>query len=565
MKKLMLVLLACISLIQTEAQYPIQNRKAAAHKQPAAPVPPAVEAPILKESLGRPKLVVGIMVDQMRWDYLYRFYDRFGANGFKRMMREGSNCDQTMIPYAQTVTAVGHSSVYTGSVPALHGIMGNEWFDRKTGESVYCTDDSTVSLVGVEKGEPMSPANLWANTICDELRLATNFQSKVIGIAMKDRGGILPAGHMANAAYWYDGVSGSWITSTYYMKQLPDWVQAFNQKKWPDSFYVKDWNTLYPIETYTQSDADNVPYEGKFAYETAPVFPHELKSRLGKDYGAIRVTPYGSTLTLQFAKEAMQSEGLGADAITDFLAVSLSSPDYIGHQFGPNSIEIEDNYLRLDQDLADFYAYLDQKVGKGQYTVFLTADHAVAHVPAFLEAHKYPAKSLTSSVADLNKKAEEKFKLKQIIQASANYQLYLNDTLLANHKADVEAIRAFLIKELMQLPDILIAFDCRKINDANLPASVREMFVKGYNTKRAGDIQFVLKSGNFYGAKTGTTHGSYNPYDAHIPLLFMGWGIRPGVVRREVYMTDIAVTLASLLHIQMPNAAIGHVIPEVIQ
>lgn len=517
------------------------------------------------QTVPRPKLVVGIMIDQMRWDYLYRYYDRYSDRGFRRMLREGATCENTMIPYAQTVTAAGHTSVYTGSTPALHGIMGNEWFDKQLNREVYCAEDKTVKIVGADKGEPMSPANLWATTICDELRLATNFRAKTIGIAIKDRGGILPAGQSANAAYWYDGSTGNWITSTYYMQQLPDWADRFNKKKWVDTLYKNDWNTLFPINSYVQSTPDNKSYEGKFAHEAAPVFPHDLKSRMGKDYGTIRVTPFGNTLTLQFSKEALKAEELGKDAITDFLAISLSSPDYIGHQFGPNSIEAEDNYLRLDRDLADFFTFLDKEVGAGQYTVFLTADHAVAHVPGFNEENKLPGRSVASSTADLNKKLQEKFRVSSAVRASANYQLYLNDAAIDSAGADKEEIKSFIIKYLNQLPEVLIAFDNEEVSEANLPAQVKEMFLKGFNAKRAGDIQIVLKSGSFYGGKTGTTHGSFYSYDAHIPLLFMGWGIVPGKLHREVYMTDIAPTIAAILHIQAPSATIGKPIQEVIR
>jgi len=516
-------------------------------------------------TLPRPKLVVGIMVDQMRWDYIYRFYDRYGNNGFKRFLREGTTCENTFIPYAQTVTAAGHTCVYTGSVPAIHGIMGNEWFDKSLNREVYCAEDKSVRIVGAEKGEPMSPVNMWTTSICDELRLATNFQAKVIGIAIKDRGAILPAGHSANAAYWYDGSSGNWITSSYYMAQLPSWVNKFNDKKYQDSFYKNDWNTLYPINTYIQSDKDEASYEGKFSHESGPTFPHELKSKTGKDYGMIRSTPFGNTFTLQFSKDALKAESLGKDAVTDFLAVSLSSPDYIGHQFGPNSIEVEDNYLRLDKDLADFFAYLDKEVGKGQYTVFLTADHAVAHTPGFLQEHKLPGKVLSSTTTELNKQLEEKFSVKNCIRASANYQLYLNDKVIDSVGADRGKIKEFIITFLNSQPGILLAYDIKEISDVILPTEVKEMFIKGYNTKRGGDIQIVVKAGNFYGGRTGTTHGSFNPYDSHLPMLWMGWGIKAGRLNREVYMTDIAPTLAALLHIQMPSGSVGKVIVEVLK
>ena len=518
-------------------------------------------------SLPRPKLVVGLMIDQMRWDYLYRYYDRYSANGFKRILREGFSCENTFIPYAQTVTAAGHTCVYTGSVPAIHGIMGNEWYDRKLGKMVYCTDDDSVKTIGGDpRSEPMSPKNLWTTTVCDELRLATNFQSKVIGVAIKDRGGILPAGHAANAAYWYDGLSGNWVTSTYYMQQLPAWATNFNNKKYVDSFYAKDWNTLYPINTYKQSDPDNVDYEGKFFHEKAPVFPHDLKSRIGKDYGLIRSTPYGNTFTLEFARAALKAESLGKDAITDFLAVSLSSTDYVGHQFGPNSIEVEDVYLRLDKDIADFLAFLDKEIGKGQYLFFLTADHAVAHNPYFLDTNKIAARTInTTATIELSRKVEEKFKVKQVIKASGNYHLYLNDSSINAAGASKADIKKFLIDSINTLPEVLLAIDAEKISQANLPAEVKEMFINGYNTKLGGDIIVVLKAGLFYGGRTGTTHGTWYPYDSHIPLLWMGWGVKSGKLNRTVHMTDIAPTVAALLHIQMPNGSIGSVIPEVMK
>ena len=262
-------------------------------------------------NLPRPKLVVGIMVDQMRWDYIYRFYDRYGNNGFKRFLREGTSCENTFIPYAQTLTAAGHACVYTGSVPAINGIMGNEWFDKSLNREVYCTEDKTVRVVGADKSEPMSPVNMWTTSICDELRLATNFQAKVIGVAIKDRGSILPAGHSANAAYWYNPGSGNWITSSYYMAQLPSWVNNFNEKKHQDSFYKNDWNTLYPINTYTQSDKDDAPYEGKFSHEGSPTFPHELKSKTGKDYGLIQQYSFWKYIYAAILQRSVKSRRVG--------------------------------------------------------------------------------------------------------------------------------------------------------------------------------------------------------------------------------------------------------------
>ena len=514
----------------------------------------------------RPKLVVGIMVDQMRWDYFYRFQHRYGEGGLKRMLREGFACENTFIPYAQTVTAAGHASVYTGSTPAINGIMGNDWYERSLGRPVYCVEDPSVTTIGGSpKAQPMSPRNLWTTTITDELRMATNFRSKVIGIAIKDRGAILPAGHAADAAYWYDPQSGNWVTSTYYMNDIPAWVKGFNDRKVVDSMYRLDWNTLYPIGTYLDSDADDKAYEGRSNGDLKPVFPHKLSQLAGKNYGGISGTPHGTTLTFEFAKSAVLSEAMGKDAVTDFLAVSLSSPDYTGHQYGPNSIEVEDTYLRLDRDLAKFFNFLDAKVGKGQYLCFITADHAVAHVPGFMKEHKMPASVVSSDRTALENAAAKKFGIQGLILDADNYQLYLNHKAIDSAGLDRAAVRKFLIGELNKDPNMLLAFDNTDISAANLPAQVRERFLQGYNTKRGGDVQVILMPQYFYGSKTGTTHGSWYPYDAHIPLVWMGWGVKAGKSHREVYMTDIAPTIAALLKIQMPNGSIGKVIEEVIK
>ncbi|MCU0381874.1 MAG: alkaline phosphatase family protein [Chitinophagaceae bacterium] len=520
----------------------------------------------VSSEIARPKLVVGLMVDQMRWDFLYRYYGRYGENGIKRLLKDGFACEQTFIPYAQTVTASGHASVYTGSVPAINGIMGNEWHDRALGRTVYCVEDPRVKTIGGSPiSPPMSPRNLWTSSITDELRLATNFKSKVIGIAIKDRGGILPAGHSANAAYWYDGLSGNWVSSTYYMESLPAWVQAFNGRKIPDSLYRLGWNTLYPVNTYAQSDLDDVPYEGKFQFEQKPVFPRDLSPLIGKNYGQLSATPHGSTLTLQFAKTAVVAEEMGRDAVTDFLAVSLSSPDYTGHQFGPNSIEIEDTYLRLDRELGAFFDFLDKQVGKGQYLFFITADHAVAQVPGYLNDKKIPAGSLSFPIAAMDQALQKKFGYRKLVEATGNYQLYLNYRLIDSAGLDRYLVQNFLLDYLNKDSSILTAFANTSIASANLPAQVRERFQQGYNAKLAGDIQVVLKPAYFYGIRTGTTHGSWYPYDSHIPLVWMGWGIRPGKLYRETYMTDIAATLAALLKVQMPNGCIGTVIHEAIK
>lgn len=520
-----------------------------------------------QQSIQRPKLVVGIVVDQMRWDYLYRYYDRYEEKGgFKRLLNQGFTCENTLIPYAPTVTACGHSTIYSGTVPAISGITGNFWWDREQMRSVYCTEDKSVNTVGSSSAlGKMSPKNMLVTTVCDELRLATNFKSKVIGVAIKDRGGILTAGHSANAAYWYDNTNGHWITSTYYMNDLPKWASDFNAQKSVDKYYEKGWNLLYPAASYVQSTADEKSYEGK---PFGNSFPYDLKKFAGKDFSKISTTPFGNTMTTEFAKAALTGEQLGADNITDFLAISYSSPDYIGHTFGPNSIESEDGFLRLDKELGNLLDFLDNKVGKGQYTVFLSADHGVAQIPEFMQENKLPAGRvfMNTVVTNLNKTLAEKYKINTIIVSDGNYQLHLNQPALDSAKVNEGEIIEWLVKRLSSEPGIDRAFALKDLNTVPLPTTIRKMLNNGYNPRRNGEIQVMLKPGyiDAYGS-TGTTHGLWNTYDAHIPLLWYGWGIKPGKTNRETYMTDIAPTIAALLHIQMPNGSIGNVITEVMK
>lgn len=515
-----------------------------------------------------PKLIVGLVIDQMRWDYLYRFNSRFTETGFKRLMKEGFNYEQTYIPYVPTYTAVGHTTIYTGGVPATHGIVGNNWYERTTGKNMYCTSDSTVQSVGGSGyAGQMSPKNMWGTSVADELRLATNFKSKVIGISLKDRGGILPAGHSANAAYWFDDSEGKWISSTYYMKNLPDWVQKYNAKKEPDNYMGKTWETLYPINSYTNSTADDNNYESGIPGIKTVTFPYQLATVVKNKYNSFRYTPYAMTFSFDFAEAAIEAEQLGKNTVADFLALSISSTDYIGHEFGPNSIEVEDTYLRLDKDISNFLQYLDKTVGKGNYLFFLSADHAAAHVPAFLNDNKIPGGNYSEKgmMTEVNKLAQDKFGIKNVITTAMNYQWYLNEDAILNSGKDADEIKTFLMTWLRKQPFITTVYETKNLNEATIPERVKMMLANGYNAQRSGDIQFIAKPGYFYGSGKGTTHGSWNPYDAHIPLLFFGWSVKPGKSYREVYMTDIAPTIAAKLNIQTPNASVGKVLTEVME
>ena len=512
--------------------------------------------------VARPKLVVGLVVDQMRWDYLYRYYNRYTNGGFKRLINEGFSVENTFIPYTPTYTAVGHSSIYTGSVPAIHGIVGNDWYNPETKKNVYCTEDSTVVTVGSTPSSEgnMSPKNLLATTITDELRLATNFRGKVIGISLKDRGSILPAGHAANAAYWYQGSTGNWITSSYYMKEVPSWIADYNKLKLANKFYAKNWETLYPIASYANSTADQKDYEGKTS-----TFPHQLTQNIDKNFDAIRSTPYGNTITLDLAKLAILSEDLGQDNITDFLAVSCSATDYVGHAYGPNSIEAEDTYLRLDKDFEEFFNYLDKKVGKGNYTIFLSADHGVAHVPGFMKENKLPGGTVSDRdiVFKLNSFLNDKFKVNNVVLKSMNNQIIFDHDKTDNGTVSFDVIKSASMEFLKRMDGFANVVDISRISLATIPEVQKKMITNGYNARRSGDLYYILDPNWFNGSTTGTTHGNWNPYDSHIPLVFMGWGIKPGASNKTHYMTDIAPTLAALLHIQMPSGCVGEPITEI--
>lgn len=518
------------------------------------------------KQISKPKLVVGIVLDQMRPDYLSKFQQRLGHGGFMELTQNGHVCENTFINYLPSYTAPGHTCIYTGSVPTLHGIASNDWIDKKTGKGVYCTSDEKVKAVGgTEKAGKMSPRNLWASTITDELRLSSNFKSKVIGVSIKDRASILPAGHTANAAYWMDDSMGVFMTSTFYANELPTWVKNFNEKNYAKRFMDQDWNTLYPVNTYTESSIDNNAYEGKFLNETTTSFPHKTSNLKLTE---IKKTPYGNDILAEFAKETIVQEKMGMSNETDFLTLSFSSTDYIGHMYGPNSIEIEDTYLRMDKTIEDFISFLNEKIGEGNYTIFLTADHGVAHNPQFMLDHKMPSGFFYGSTYKtvLNAHLANKFNASALVKDIAENYIWLNDSLLSAKSVDRQEVVNAILKYVKNTDEILYAIDMQQLEHAVIPSVIKEMAINGYVEKRSGDILLLLNPSwlDAY-SKTGTTHGTWNPYDTHIPMIWYGWGIKKGVTYREVHMTDIAATLASLLHIQMPNACIGKAIPEVIK
>lgn len=509
----------------------------------------------------KPKLVVGIIVDQMRYDYLNKYYSRFSEGGFKRMMNHGINCTDNHYSYAPTVTAAGHASVYTGTTPAVHGIVGNDWTDVLSGKKVYCTDDSTVQTVGTTgKSGWMSPKNLWTSTITDQLRLAQNFKNKTIAIALKDRGAILPGGHTANGAYWYDSKEGNWITSTFYMKELPAWVQKFNSEKQAENLTKNPWNTFFPINTYTLSAEDDQAYEGKYPGAKTSTFPHSFEGTNALE--VIRTSPMGNTLTKNFAIRSIDEEKLGQGNSTDFLAVSFSSPDYIGHTFGPQSIELEDNYIRLDRDIEEILNHLDTKIGKGNYLVFLSADHAVADVPGYLQSKKLPggvydrAKALT----EIKNALKLAVGTGDLIIGEENSQLYLDPKAMERLQISRELVFQTIEKALNKTEGFSRLIDLKNLENTTLINGFKDKITNGYHPLRSGDFMILLKPQWFVGSKTGTTHSTLYAYDTHVPLLFYGWKVPAKRINSRTEINDIAPTLSNLLNIMEPTGTTGKVI-----
>ncbi len=517
-----------------------------------------------------PKLVVGIVVDQMRYDYLTRFWNHFDEGGFKRLVNDGFNCKNNHFNYAPTSTGPGHTSVYTGSAPATHGVIGNNWYDKVADEEVYCASDDSYASVGTTSDAgKMSPHRMNVTTITDELRLHTQMRGKTIAVAFKDRGAVLPGGHTANAAYWFHGSDeGNWITSTYYMNELPKWVNSFNSSDIVEQ-YKKPWTTAKPINTYVESGRDNNTYEGLLDGEATPMFPHDLPKLWegnGK-YNILKVTPYGNSITTDFAIAAIEGEDLGKDQNTDFLAVSFSSTDYVGHFYGVNSKEIQDTYIRLDADLQRLFKTLDKKVGEGEYTVFLTADHGAVNVPAYLKDQKIPAGYIEFD--DMKSEFEEflkyKFGTTDIVKNFSNYQYFLDHKVIKNLDIEVADAQQIIAKELLNYEGVDQVYTGQQMWQNNYTSGIPYILQNGYNQKRSGDVLLVLKPGVISYSRTGSTHGSPQIYDTHVPLLFYGKGVKKGSTNQRTEIPDIAPTLASMLGIAFPNGTTGKPIIEVLE
>ena len=511
----------------------------------------------------RPKLVVGIVVDQMRNDYLLRYYDDYEEGGFKRMINQGYYYSNFHYNYMPTYTGPGHASIYTGTGPADHGIVGNYWFENSSQTGIYCTGDTSVRTVGAN-APGQSPHRLKSTTITDELELLTNQKAKVFGVSIKDRGAVLPVGHFGDAAYWFDK-RGKFISSTYYMEELPGWVKRFNDKAYAKDYIREGWNLLKPAHAYDESLEDNNAYESRLGGND-PVFPHDLTTWLKMDgLGAIRTTPFGNDLVTLFVKDAVKHEKLGKDKITDFLAVSYSSPDYVGHAMGPRSIEIQDLYLRLDRSLADLFAYLDEEVGAGNYLVFLTADHGAAEVPAYLNDMQYDVSALNGKeLRDELKKYSISEYGANLIKDFSNNNVSLNHELVEKKGLDEELLIADFCKLLNKKLYVKQTYTRKEVLAGNPADHFLAMIKRGYDPRQNGDIVVLYKPGYIDYSPTGTTHGSPYAYDTHVPMLWYGWNIPHGRSADRKEITQIAPTISQLIHCGIPSASYSNVLLEVI-
>ena len=525
-----------------------------------------------------PKLVFMIVVDQFRYDFLERFEDLFGAGGFRRLMREGAFFTNANYDYVPTFTAPGHAAIYTGSVPAQNGIVGNTWYDRQAGRMRVMISDNeahTVTDQGINAvaGAP-SPRVLVGTTIGDQIRLASNFQSKVITMSLKDRSAVLPGGQRPNGAFWFSSQSGTFVSSDYYFKELPAWVKKFNstESQRPDKFFGARWERALAADAYKRAQADNL------AVQTSPLgkkFPYVVtggeETPGAKFYSAFELTPFATEYLANFAKAAIEAESLGADEYTDLLSVSFSTPDLAGHAYGPNSQEVQDTYIRLDRVIADLLSYIDKRIGLANTIITVTGDHGVAPVPEYMKSLGIDADRLSPNqmIAAVNKALGARFGGgDKWVLAFVNDQLYLDQKLIAERKADPAEAERVAGDAALATPGVVTYFTRTQIVEGRMPSgALSRRVTNGFNRLRSGDVWLITKPFSFFlegSIPLGTTHGSPYNYDTHVPVIFFGAGVRAGRYNIECTPSDIAPTVAALLGVEQPSNRVGRVLIEAI-
>ena len=520
---------------------------------------------------GKPKLVVGITVSGMRYDYLSTYWDKFGDDGFRRMAGMGTHCKNARYDQLITESAVGYATIGTGARPDAHGIVADYWYERLDNEIRFCVEDPNVhAIVSSDNNGHTSPASMMSRTLTDELRITSQFRSKVIGVSMDPKAAVLQSGHTANAAYWFDPEHGSWTTSTYYADSLPEWVISFNQKNYKDIYREKEWNTLLPIGEYSESMLDNNIYEeGFFGQNT---FPYDLKKitregfRQG-DYSVLLVAPFGNTYTKDFAISAIVNEELGNRGVTDWINISFNAGKYLSEHFTTWSVEVQDLYLRLDQDIAHLLNFLEDQVGLENTLIYLTADHAIADDPRLLEEHRIPAGYFNyhSSISLLKSYLNAVYGQGNWVSLYYANQIYLNRQLIEDSRLSLEEVQDRVANFMIQFSGVSNALPAYILQRNNFTEGIFNRIQNSYNQKRSGDVIIYLtpgwvEKGSDYRESLSDFH-----YDAHVPLIFYGWKINRVTLPDHVSPLDIAPTIAYFLEISVPENASGKVITGMIR
>jgi len=538
----------------------------------------------------QPKLILQITVDALRGDLPSRFSNVLGEGGFRYLMEQGIHYTNANYQHANTETIVGHVSLATGTVPAAHGMVGNVWFDRELGRIAYNIEDARYHLLtagaDVDKNSEIdptqkkagsdgrSPDNILTSTLSDEMAVHFAGRSKIFAVSVKDRGAVSLAGH-AGKAFWFSKASGGFVTSNYYYQHYPDWVNEWNARKPAQAYADKAWELMHDSSKYLFGDADDREYETDFP-GFGRTFPHAY-GKADDKYFTTRLTlsPVGDELTLDFAKTLLDKEQLGQDEVPDFLAISFSSTDYVGHIFGASSLEIEDNMARLDRTLADLFAYIDKKVGLANTLIVLSADHGQPEVPGHLhdlgidKAHYFDTKALDKApaIAELKKQ----FGIgEELIEAFFFPYLYLNREVIRTKGLDQAAVEQAVAAELLKLKGVAYAVSSTALRTATLPDTLlMRAILRNFHAKRSGDIYLVFEPNvfinDFDGMIVASTHGSPWRYDTFVPVIFAGAGLKPARVERPITPYDIAPTLATYLNVKPPSGSIGIPLSEVFE
>lgn len=520
----------------------------------------------------KPKLVVGIVVEQLRYDQLEKFRNRLGDNGIRRLLNEGTYFQNASFQYMLTQTAPGHATISSGAEPSYHGITSDNWYLPLKNELIYCTRDISVNPVGGSYESGLhSPVNLQVSTFSDELKMSTNGAAKVFAVGLKENGVIFSAGHSADAAYWYDNTTGTWMSSTYYINSLPGWVTDFNAMKFPENYLIGTWELLRPASVYSDCLTDSNKFESGFGGLIR--FPYDLKKlsskgrgNAGRDFAFIRETPFGNSFATDFALRLIEKEGLGKDDITDYLSVCYASTDYIGHKFGPTSIESADALLRLDRDIGRLMKYLTDSLGKRNVLVYFTSSHGISEIPGILAENRIPAGYFRQNQALqlLRSYLNAIYGEGDWVKGYSEKQIFLNRTLIEDAKIPLEDMQKKVARFLVQFTGIASAypysaFEANDFGNGNL-----RRIINNFSPQRSGDIIITLNSGwiekqDDYVAD----HNSPYEYDSHVPLIWYGWSVNRAAVTRKVNMTDIAATLSSICKVPYPNACTGEPMFEI--